>query len=791
MDVVPNDELVVPPNYDGSGPVLQRPAARASKAGRSAADYSSVEDLRSALDDPQQSEDWRLPVPDHEAEEQTVEGELRRLWALKSYLVLDAEKEEAFDRITEEARQVYNVPTSLISLVDLGRQFLFSNTGNPGDVRESSRDIAFCAHTILNKNGILVINDTTKDERFKNNVLVTQPPFLRFYAAAPLVSPEGYKIGTFCVEGPEPRPEGLTPEEEGQLKEFAERTMELMVERRQQLSEKLRGPIGHNLRLHASVTTNLGGILYRAGELHAAMRLFQESVQTLMWEEDSSVPVPGVDRQQEMLQLLNLLGADGNTLDSRRALLKRLCFLTGAPASLDDETMAGEAAESSSSDAAPEEPSGSGVDATIPGMFSENLSRLKGYAARRHENPLVFGEAFQISLEEPAKGEDLPVDFRTFIIPLNQCAKATLFNMGLVHYRWKSPDTAMQFFDLAASLSQATAPLTFDPVVLGCLNNMAQINLQYGRPNDAMGLLSDALTRGNAALTTLYDDYRLTTGEVSPCDFELDVVSRRLRRKLARTVLNMGHVHYFNCEYDASLQTCIDALKLLHATNFEDAEAAASWYNIALLHHLKGHREQAVENLDKFLGRAFHLVGASSPQVASALYRKALVLFEMGNLQECEMPLSDSLSIRRSVLGNSHEDVAESLVLLGKVLQARQDYDAALRALEEAVSILRARGGEHALETALALLELGRVQHSRGSRQEAIRAYEEVIETAQGVFGERHPFIARLLNILGNLYAEVGNVEESKALFARASTINLEHGLPTAQLERVQEPLAA
>jgi tetratricopeptide (TPR) repeat protein len=755
-------------------------APRASEAGRSAADYSSVEDLRGALESCE-VDDWHLPVPDPEAETQTVEGELKRLWALKSYLVLDAEKEEAFDRITEEARQVYNVPTSLISLVDLGRQFLFSNTGNPGDVRESSRDIAFCAHTILNKNGILVVNDTTKDDRFKNNVLVTQPPYLRFYAAAPLVSPEGYKIGTFCVEGPEPRPEGLSPEEERQLKGYAAKAMDLMVERREQLSEKLRGPIQHNLRLHASVTTNLGGALCRVGEFHAAMRLFQESVQTLMWEEDASVPVPPVDRQQEMLQLLNHLSQDDISPGHRRALLKRICSLTGAPSTFDDDEGMSNPESGTTTTTADK----GTVEGSIPGLFSEHISRLKGYAERRHENPLIFGEPFQISLEEPTD-KDRPVDFRTFIIPLNQCAKATLFNMGLIHYQWKSPDTAMQFFDLAASLSQANTPITFDPVVLGCLNNMAQINLQYGRPNDAMGLLSDALTRGNAALAAMYEECR-GSGGISPCEFELDVLSRRLRRKLARTVMNMGHVHYFNCDYDASLQTCIDAMKLLHATNFEDMEAAAAWYNIAMLHHLKGNHQVAIENLDKFLDRAVQLVGRSSSQVASALYRKALVLFEMGEVVGSLDPLNDSLAIRRAVLGSSHEDVAESLVQVGKVRQALEEYDVALQALEEGIAILRARpNGERTLETALALLELGRVQHSRGNRPEAIKAYEEVIDTAQGVFGERHPFIARLLIILGNLRAEVGDVDESRALFERASTINQEHGLPAQQ-----EPLAA
>jgi hypothetical protein len=172
--------------------------AAASIHGRSVVDYVDEKELLAALETvtPQgiASNDWMLPVPDPEAEEQTAEGEMARLLTLKSYLLLDAENEEAFDKLTEEAREIFGVPTSLISLVDLSRQFFFSNTG--ADVRETPRDMAFCSHTILNKKGIVVVNDTKEDERFKNNPLVTQAPFLRFYAGAPLISPEGHKVGS-------------------------------------------------------------------------------------------------------------------------------------------------------------------------------------------------------------------------------------------------------------------------------------------------------------------------------------------------------------------------------------------------------------------------------------------------------------------------------------------------------------------------------------------------------------------------------------------------------------------
>lgn len=176
-------------------------AISASAQGRSVVDYVTQEELLRALSTVSPAglatNDWLLAMPDPEAEEQTVENEMMRLLTLKSYLVLDAEKEEAFDKLTQEACEIFGVETSLISLVDLGRQFFLSQTDTAGadaateQVRETPRSVAFCAHTILNKKGIVVVNDAALDDRFKESPLVTQAPHLRFYAGAPLISPEG------------------------------------------------------------------------------------------------------------------------------------------------------------------------------------------------------------------------------------------------------------------------------------------------------------------------------------------------------------------------------------------------------------------------------------------------------------------------------------------------------------------------------------------------------------------------------------------------------------------------
>jgi hypothetical protein len=170
----------------------------AGRSGRSVADYKTEEELRAALstfslsdDSPEarKQADWILPIPDPEAETQTIDGELQRLLTLKSYLMLDAENEEAFDRLTEEACELFNVPISLVTLVDFGRQFLFSKKGLPG-VRETPRSEAFCAYTILTKKNVCIVPDAKLDERFRGNKLVTGPPNIRFYAGASIISPE-------------------------------------------------------------------------------------------------------------------------------------------------------------------------------------------------------------------------------------------------------------------------------------------------------------------------------------------------------------------------------------------------------------------------------------------------------------------------------------------------------------------------------------------------------------------------------------------------------------------------
>ncbi len=125
-----------------------------------------------------------------------------RLCALRSLGVLDTAPEPRFDEIVRLVRQVLHVPVCAISLIDQNRQWFKAQSGLP--VRETSRKIAFCAHTIQEAHALMV-PDTLNDPRFADNPLVTGAPFIRSYAGVPLRTPDGYTVGSLCAIDTAPR----------------------------------------------------------------------------------------------------------------------------------------------------------------------------------------------------------------------------------------------------------------------------------------------------------------------------------------------------------------------------------------------------------------------------------------------------------------------------------------------------------------------------------------------------------------------------------------------------------
>ena len=131
----------------------------------------------------------------------TPENEVARLETLRQYQVLDTDSEDAFDDLTRLASYVCQSPSALISLVDANRQWFKARVGV--QARETPRNISFCGHAIMHK-GCFIIEDARSDERFADNPLVINEPFVRFYAGMPLLSPEGFAIGTLCVMDRQP-----------------------------------------------------------------------------------------------------------------------------------------------------------------------------------------------------------------------------------------------------------------------------------------------------------------------------------------------------------------------------------------------------------------------------------------------------------------------------------------------------------------------------------------------------------------------------------------------------------
>jgi signal transduction histidine kinase/ActR/RegA family two-component response regulator len=128
-----------------------------------------------------------------------------RIEKLRHYQVLNNDEEPAFTRLTELVKLFFNVPVVAITFMDEQTQYLKSSHGL-GGLQTTTREVSICNYTLMSDE-VFVVPDLSRDSRFSQNLLVTEPPYLRFYAGAPIILHEDnrtYRLGSLCLMSMEP-----------------------------------------------------------------------------------------------------------------------------------------------------------------------------------------------------------------------------------------------------------------------------------------------------------------------------------------------------------------------------------------------------------------------------------------------------------------------------------------------------------------------------------------------------------------------------------------------------------
>lgn len=193
------------------------------------------------------------------------QGEEVRIARLQGYEILDTGKDPTLDHLVELAAEICEVPIAMISLVDRERQWFKAAYGI--HLKETPREISFCAYAILEPEKIFIVPDTTKDPRFASNPMVTGEPHIRFYAGVPLVDRENIPLGSFCVI--DRKPKQLTEHQLMMLKKLSAVAMNVMEYHKSNVR------LTHLLHLEKEVYNRL---LLSSAELATAAPTFDDAL---------------------------------------------------------------------------------------------------------------------------------------------------------------------------------------------------------------------------------------------------------------------------------------------------------------------------------------------------------------------------------------------------------------------------------------------------------------------------------------------------------------------------------
>ena len=202
--------------------------------------------------------------------------EASRLSTLKDLDLLDTAPDPELDSITELAKEIFDTPIALISLIDEDRQWFKSNIGLEGTC-QTERSVAFCDHAIRSVD-VFVVEDATQDPRFQNNRLVKSEPYIRFYAGAPLITTEGYALGTLCVIDMKPKEWSIR--QSRQLAKMANMVMHVVNNHR--LTRRA-GKLASELKVSSELNQNLAA-KYRS--VSQEIQTVLDNVPSRIWYKD-------------------------------------------------------------------------------------------------------------------------------------------------------------------------------------------------------------------------------------------------------------------------------------------------------------------------------------------------------------------------------------------------------------------------------------------------------------------------------------------------------------------------